>query len=124
MSRRNHKIYGIRPYDISRNKLHSLQIHFLAIPKGPSFHGDIPFQAGDYVRCLLLLIPAHARIQKENPDDHSKVDPVTQTGSEQDSELHDCQMVSVDLFSGDILLTIKNRPSEIHQELEEHIFLL
>jgi hypothetical protein len=60
----------------------------LAISNDCASQGNITLQTSDDVGSLLFLVPADQRIEQKNTDNHTKINPFTETSREQDSEFH------------------------------------
>lgn len=46
-------------YNVARYKLAGSDFLFCTVSNDASFHGDISFQLGNNICCLLLLVPRH-----------------------------------------------------------------
>ena len=78
-------------YNVAWDELSRLDILFLTTTNRYGLHGNVTLQACDDIGGLLLLVPADSCVQHQDADNHTEVDPVTQTGSEQYGGFHDCQ---------------------------------
>ena len=81
-------------YDISRNKLPRLDIILLAVTNDCSSHRDITFKGCNNVGSLLFLIPTNSCIEHQDGDDDSKINPVAEAGSDENSDFHDCKRLA------------------------------
>ncbi|KAI6876686.1 plasma membrane H+-ATPase Pma1 [Hortaea werneckii] len=111
--------------NVTRDQLTGLDILLLTLTDDHCLHGNVTLQTGDDIGGLLFLIPTDESVQEQNTDNDTKVDPVTKTGREQDSEFHDCAKSSKTQFARRNMLEIPaDRTSEETQELEEQVLLL
>lgn len=78
-----------KAYNVTRNKLASLDFLHMTVTNNFSLHGDVTLQAGNNVGSLLFLVPTDNGVEHQDTDNDTKIDPVTQTSSEHDSKLHD-----------------------------------
>lgn len=85
-----------QPYHIPRNQFPSKRISLLSIAHNCSPHRDIGFETCNHICRLLLLIPANGGIQTQNPNNDTKVNPVLQPGSKQDSKFHNYNIISTE----------------------------
>lgn len=75
-------------YDVTGDKLTSFDYGFLTVTDSSRLESDISLQTGDDVGSLLLLVPTDNSVEHENTDNHTEINPLTQTSREQDSDLH------------------------------------
>jgi hypothetical protein len=76
-------------YHVTWDKFTSEDLPLGTVTNNKSTHSDISLQAGNHIGGLLFLIPADGSIKAENTDDHTEVNPVLQTSSQKNSQLHD-----------------------------------
>ena len=81
--------------NITGNKLTSKDILFLTLADDGGAHGDVTLEGSDDIGSLLLLIPTDGGVEEQNTNNDTEIDPGTKTGSEEDSEFHDCKGISV-----------------------------
>jgi hypothetical protein len=74
--------------NITSNELTSEDLLLLAVTDNDSTHSDITLERSNDIGSLLLLVPTDESIEQKNTTDNTKIDPVTQTGSEKDSKFH------------------------------------
>jgi len=72
----------VETYNISWNKLTSLDVFFLAIANDGSSHGDVTLERCNNVCCLLFLIPTDSGVEQQNSDNYTEIDPIAETSSE------------------------------------------
>lgn len=75
-------------YHITRDKLASQNFLFLAIADHSCPHCNVSFETGNNVCCLFFLIPANGSVETQDTNDDTKIDPVIQTSSKQNRQLH------------------------------------
>lgn len=74
--------------NITSNELTGENLLLLAVTDNDSTHSDITLERSNDIGSLLLLVPTDESVKQKNTTDNTKIDPVTQTGSEEDSEFH------------------------------------
>jgi len=95
------------PYYVTRYEFSGLDILLVSISDDSSSHSDITFQTRDDVGSLLLLVPSDRRIEHQNCNDHTEVNPIAKAGSKENRKFHDLVGVSESLLSlGRGVLTI------------------
>lgn len=77
--------------DVTGHDLAGLDVVLLAVADNDGAERDAGLELGDNVAGLLLLVPADEGVEHKNTDDDTKVDPLAQTGGEDDGNLHDCK---------------------------------
>jgi len=66
---------------------------FLTATDDSGLHGNVTLERGDNVGSLLLLVPTDNSVEKKNTSNDTEIDPVTKTGSEEESDFHDCHSI-------------------------------
>ncbi|KXT13275.1 hypothetical protein AC579_2498 [Pseudocercospora musae] len=77
--------------DVAWNDFASLDILFLSVANDGRLHGNVALEFRNNICGLLFLVPTDDGVEQQNSDNDAEIDPVTKTGSEEDSEFHDCQ---------------------------------
>lgn len=115
----------LQTYNVTWDELSSLDFLFRTITNDERLHGDITLERGNNIGGLFFLVPTDNGVKQQDGNDDTEIDPVTKTGSEQDSEFHDCRELAkrhkhivVDQ------LTVENGSLEVAEELQEHVFFL
>jgi hypothetical protein len=75
-------------YNITRNKLTSWDFLLLTITNNQRLHGNVTLKGGDDIGSLLFLIPSDDGVEKEDTNDDTEINPISETRSEKDSQLH------------------------------------
>tara|TARA_R110002060_G_scaffold55202_5_gene65729 strand:+ start:576 stop:818 length:243 start_codon:yes stop_codon:yes gene_type:complete len=75
-------------YNVTGNQFTSLDLLLNTITDDSCSHGDITLQTGDDIGSLLFLVPTDNSIKQQNTDNNTKINPLTQTSREQDSDFH------------------------------------
>jgi hypothetical protein len=76
--------------NITSNELTSENLLLLAVTDNDSTHSDITLERSNDIGSLLLLVPTDESVKQKNTTDNTEINPVTQTGSEEDSKFHNC----------------------------------
>jgi hypothetical protein len=77
-------------HNITRNQFSGLDLLFLTVTHDNASHRDIALERRDDISSLLFLVPTDDGIEHQNTDDDTEINPVAKTGSEEDSQFHDC----------------------------------
>lgn len=75
-------------YDITRDEFTGGDFLFSAITDNRTLEGNVTLERGDDIGSLLFLVPTNNSVQEKNTTDNTKIDPITKTGGEEDSEFH------------------------------------
>jgi len=75
-------------YNVTGNELTCENVVLLAITDNIGPHGNITTQTLDDVLSLTFLVPTDNSVKHQDTDDDTKVDPITKTSSEEDSQFH------------------------------------
>lgn len=78
-------------YNVTNNQFTGQDFLLLTVTDNDSAHGDVTLERRDDVGSLLLLVPTDQGVQQQDTTDHTQINPVTQTSSEQNSQFHDCE---------------------------------
>ena len=76
--------------NVTGDELAGLDVQFLTITDDSRLHGDVTLEGSDDIGGLLFLVPTDDSVKKKNTDNDTEIDPATKTGSEEDSEFHNC----------------------------------
>jgi len=75
------------------------------------------------------LVPTDDGVEHKNTDNDTEIDPITKTGSDEDSNFHDYEKELVRWMAAQWYArlcrhTVKNGTLEVRKKLEEHVLLL
>lgn len=76
--------------NVTGDELAGLDVRFLTITDDSCLHGNVTLERSDDIGGLLFLVPTDDSVEKKNTDNHTEINPATKTGSEEDSEFHNC----------------------------------
>jgi hypothetical protein len=74
--------------NITSNELTGEDLLLLTVADNDSTHSNITLERSHDIGSLLLLVPTDESVEQKNTTDNTEIDPVTETGSEEDSEFH------------------------------------
>jgi hypothetical protein len=74
--------------DVTSNELTGEDLLLLTVTDNDSTHSNITLERSHDVGSLLLLVPTDESVEQKNTTDNTEIDPVTETGSEEDSKFH------------------------------------
>jgi hypothetical protein len=75
-------------YNVTGYQFAGLDFDFCAVSDNRGSHGDVALQTGDHVCGLFFLVPTDSGVEQQNTDNHTEINPVTQTSREEDSNFH------------------------------------
>lgn len=75
-------------HDITRDEFTGRDFVFCAVSDNATLHRNVTLEGGDDIGSLLFLVPTNNSVQEQNTTDNTKIDPITKTGGEEDSEFH------------------------------------
>jgi len=76
--------------NVTGDELAGLDVQLLTVTDDSRLHGDVTLEGSDDIGGLLFLVPTDNSVKKKNTDNHTEIDPGTETGGEEDSEFHNC----------------------------------